>query len=71
MELTYVGRPKAASPSEGSKRRHEVEQGRFLSAVLSEFAEAQPERRQERRKIEKERSRPCPLKSESRRWESP
>ncbi len=37
LELTYVGRPKEASPSEGTKRRHEVEQNRFLSAVLSEF----------------------------------
>ncbi len=37
MELTYVGRPKAASPSEGSKRRHDVEQGRLLAAVLSEL----------------------------------
>jgi len=37
MELTYVGRTKAASPSEGSKRRHDVEQGRLLSAVFSEM----------------------------------
>ena len=36
VELTFVGRPKSASPSEGSKRRHDVEQGRLLSAVLSE-----------------------------------
>ena len=35
IELTYVGRPKSASPSEGSKRRHDTEQGRLLSAVLS------------------------------------
>ena len=35
VELTFVGRPKSASPSEGSKRRHDVEQGRLLSAVLS------------------------------------
>jgi 2-oxoglutarate dehydrogenase E1 component len=37
IELTYVGRGKAASPSEGSKRRHDVEQGRLLSAALSEI----------------------------------
>ena len=37
MELTYIGRPKAASPSEGSKRRHDVEQGRLLSAVFTEL----------------------------------
>ncbi len=36
VELTFVGRPKSASPSEGSKRRHDVEQGRLLSAALSE-----------------------------------
>ncbi|MDQ2798295.1 MAG: 2-oxoglutarate dehydrogenase E1 component [Armatimonadota bacterium] len=36
LELTYVGRPKAASPSEGSKRRHDVEQSRFLAAALSD-----------------------------------
>ncbi len=36
VDLTFVGRPKSASPSEGSKRRHDVEQGRLLSAVLSE-----------------------------------
>ena len=37
LELTYVGRPKSASPSEGSKRRHDVEQGRLLSAAFSDF----------------------------------
>ena len=37
IELTYVGRAKAASPSEGSLRRHNVEQGRLLSAALSEI----------------------------------
>ena len=31
--LTYAGRPKSASPSEGSKRRHDIEQGRLLSGV--------------------------------------
>jgi len=36
VQLTYVGRPKAASPSEGSSRRHTVEQNRLLSAALSE-----------------------------------
>jgi 2-oxoglutarate dehydrogenase E1 component len=36
MNLTYVGRPKSASPSEGSKRRHDVEQNRILSAALLE-----------------------------------
>jgi 2-oxoglutarate dehydrogenase E1 component len=36
MELTYVGRPKAASPSEGSSRRHSVEQNRLLAAALSD-----------------------------------
>jgi len=36
VELTYVGRPKAASPSEGSARRHSVEQNRLLAASLSE-----------------------------------
>ena len=40
MELTYIGRPKAASPSEGSKRRHDVEQGRLLSAAVSELPKA-------------------------------
>ena len=35
MELTYVGRPKAASPSEGSSRRHSVEQNRLLAAAVS------------------------------------
>ena len=37
IELTYVGRGKAASPSEGSLRRHTVEQNRLLSAALSEI----------------------------------
>ena len=37
IELTYVGRNKAASPSEGSMRRHTVEQNRLLSAALSEL----------------------------------
>ena len=36
IPLTYVGRPKSASPSEGSSRRHAVEQNRILSAALSE-----------------------------------
>ena len=36
VQLTYVGRPKAASPSEGSSRRHTVEQNRLLLAALSE-----------------------------------
>jgi len=36
VELSYVGRPKAASPSEGSSRRHSVEQNRLLAAALSE-----------------------------------
>ncbi len=36
MELFYVGRPKAASPSEGSSRRHSVEQNRLLAAALSD-----------------------------------
>ncbi|MGI4792169.1 MAG: 2-oxoglutarate dehydrogenase E1 component [Janthinobacterium lividum] len=36
VALTYVGRPKSASPSEGSSRRHAVEQNRILSAALSE-----------------------------------
>ena len=40
LELTYVGRPKAASPSEGSSRRHSVEQGRLLTAVFSELPKA-------------------------------
>ncbi len=34
--LSYAGRPKTASPSEGSGRRHAVEQNRLLSAALSE-----------------------------------
>ncbi len=37
VSLSYVGRPKTASPSEGSSRRHAVEQNRILSAVLSEI----------------------------------
>ena len=36
VPLTYVGRPKSASPSEGSSRRHAVEQNRILSAALNE-----------------------------------
>ena len=36
VELTYVGRPKSASPSEGSSRRHAVEQNRILTAALSD-----------------------------------
>ena len=36
IELSYVGRAKAASPSEGSSRRHSVEQNRLLAAALSE-----------------------------------
>ncbi len=36
VPLSYVGRPKSASPSEGSSRRHTVEQNRLLSAALSE-----------------------------------
>ena len=35
ISLTYVGRPKTASPSEGSSRRHAVEQNRILTAVFS------------------------------------
>lgn len=38
VALTYVGRPKSASPSEGSSRRHAVEQNRILSAALSEVS---------------------------------
>ena len=37
VSLTYIGRPKSASPSEGSSRRHAVEQNRILSAALSEL----------------------------------
>ena len=36
ISLSYVGRPKTATPSEGSGRRHAVEQNRILSAALSE-----------------------------------
>ena len=36
VPLTYVGRPKSASPSEGSSRRHAVEQSRILFDALSE-----------------------------------
>ena len=36
VSLSYTGRPKTASPSEGSGRRHTVEQNRILTAVLSE-----------------------------------
>ena len=36
VSLTYAGRIKTASPSEGSGRRHTVEQNRLLSAALSE-----------------------------------
>ena len=38
--LTYAGRPKSASPSEGSKRRHDIEQGRLLSGVLGDVKPA-------------------------------
>ena len=37
LSLTYVGRPKAASPSEGSSRRHAVEQNRLLAAAFQEI----------------------------------
>ena len=37
VSLNYIGRPKSASPSEGSSRRHAVEQNRILSAALSEI----------------------------------
>ena len=36
IAFSYAGRPKTASPSEGSGRRHAVEQNRLLSAALSE-----------------------------------
>ena len=36
VELSYVGRPKAASTAEGSSRRHAVEQNRILAAALSD-----------------------------------
>ncbi len=42
LSLTYVGRPKAASPSEGSSRRHAVEQNRLLSAVFQELTPETP-----------------------------
>jgi 2-oxoglutarate dehydrogenase E1 component len=42
LELIYVGRPKSASPSEGSSRRHAVEQNRLLAAALSEFPKPNP-----------------------------
>src|SRR5207248_2912381 len=32
--VRYVGRPESASPAEGSKTRHDVEQARILSAAL-------------------------------------
>ena len=38
ISLSYAGRLKTASPSEGSGRRHAVEQNRLLSAALSEVA---------------------------------
>ena len=38
VSLSYIGRPKSASPSEGSSRRHAVEQNRILSAALSEIS---------------------------------
>ncbi len=37
LSLIYVGRPKAASPSEGSSRRHAVEQNRLLAAAFQEI----------------------------------
>ena len=42
LSLAYVGRPKAASPSEGSSRRHAVEQNRLLSAAFQEIISETP-----------------------------
>ena len=36
-ELTYVGRSEAASPAEGAKRRHDVEQARILNSALRDI----------------------------------
>ena len=33
LPLLYAGRPEAASPAEGSSRRHTVEQGRLMTAA--------------------------------------
>jgi 2-oxoglutarate dehydrogenase E1 component len=35
LPLLYAGRPEAASPAEGSARRHTVEQGRLMTAAAS------------------------------------
>ncbi len=43
VHLTYVGRPKSASPSEGSSRRHAVEQNRLLSAAVTDMIENENE----------------------------
>jgi 2-oxoglutarate dehydrogenase E1 component len=37
--VRYIGRPESASPAEGSKVRHDIEQARILSATLCDLPE--------------------------------
>ncbi len=51
ISFFYVGRPEAASPSEGSSRRHAVEQNRILTAALSEVPQLRRNGAQSKRSV--------------------